>query len=202
MQRIPPARPARPNEPTAPTDAELVEGARRGDAAAWRAIIRRYTPTLYRVAARMLGPGAEAEDACQEAFLRAHRGFGGYDAARPLGPWLARIAYHAALKRLAAPRRAGEAIDPSALERIEDAVGPSPEHALAALETGALLTAALGQLSAQDRALVTLRYVDGLTDLEVGEAVGMNRNTVRTRLHRARLVLQKVLGPVLGGRSS
>lgn len=150
----------------------------------------------------MLGPGAEAEDACQEAFMRAHRGFASYDPARPLGPWLARITYHAALKRLAAPARRGEAIDPGELERIEDLAGMTPERAAADLETGALLAAALGQLSAQDRALVTLRYVDGLTDLEVGEAVGMNRNTVRTRLHRARLVLQKVLGPVLGGRSS
>ena len=66
----------------------------------------------------------------------------------------------------------------------------------------AVVLDAMAQLSAQDRALVTLRYVDELTDLEVGEAVGMNRNTVRTRLHRARMVLMRALAPVLGGGRS
>lgn len=193
MKRIPPVD---------ASDAELVEGARRGDAQAWRAIIRRHTPALYRVAARMLGAGAEAEDACQEAFMNAYRGFAGYDEARALGPWLARIVYHVCLRRLSAPSRRALPADPSDLDAVGDSLAPSPERAVASGEVGAIVGAALGHLSAQDRALVTLRYVDGLTDVEVGEAVGMNRNTVRTRLHRARLVLQKVLGPMLSGRPS
>ncbi|MCC6624252.1 MAG: RNA polymerase sigma factor [Deltaproteobacteria bacterium] len=186
--------------PDEETDVELSRRALRGDARAWRTIIRRHTPMAYRLAARMLGPGAEAEDATQEAFMKAHRGFASYDPARPLAPWLGRIVYHTCLRRLASGARAGVATDPADLARVEDATGASPEKELATREAGDLVRAALERLSAQDRALVTLRYVDGLTDLEVGEAVGMNRNTVRTRLHRARLVLQKVLGPALGGR--
>lgn len=191
-----------PTEAPDATDAELCEQARRGDSHAWTTIIRRHTPMLYRVAARMLGPGADAEDACQEAFMRAHKAFASYDPARPLAPWLARIVYHASLKRLAAGGRGGVATDPSDLERMDDGGRASPESIVATHETGAFVSAALGALSAQDRALVTLRYVEGLTDLEVGEAVGMNRNTVRTRLHRARLILQKILAPMIGGRSA
>ena len=61
-----------------------------------------------------------------------------------------------------------------------------PEREAASREAGQLVVTAMDRLSVQDRALVTMRYREGLTDLEVGEAVGMNRNTVRTRLRRAR----------------
>ncbi len=179
-------------------DTELSQAARRGDARAWRALVRRHTPRVYRLAARMLGPGAEAEDACQEAFMRAHASFESYDPERALAPWLGRITYHACLKRLAKAKQLGPTME--SFEGAELVDGATPEGEVSARETNALVLAALDQLSAQDRALVTLRYMDGLTDLEVGETVGMNRNTVRTRLHRARLVLQGALAPLLGGR--
>jgi RNA polymerase sigma-70 factor (ECF subfamily) len=156
---------------------------------------------VYRLAARMLGPGAEAEDACQEVFMRAHRSFDSYDPARPLAPWLGRISYHVCLRRLGNAQREGVATEPERMARVEDEREPSPERVAASRQTGRLVLDAMEQLSAQDRALVTLRYVDELTDLEVSEVVGMNRNTVRTRLHRARMVLMRALAPVLGGRS-
>ncbi len=182
-----------------PDDA-LSRLALRGDKRAWRALIRRHTPMVYRLAARMLGPGAEAEDATQEAFLKAYAAFATYDPARPLPPWLGRITYHVCLKRLAHARRLGPAFDPADLAHVEDDSTHGPERATAAHEVGELVLAAMDRLSAQDRALITLRYMDGMTDHEVGDAVGMNKNTVRTRLHRARLVLQRALAPVLGGR--
>lgn len=150
----------------------------------------------------MLGPGAEAEDACQEAFLKMHRSFEQYDLSRPLGPWLGRIAYHEGLKRLAKVNRAGVTTDPADMVHLEDQDTCSPERAAATEETGELLSAALDKLSAQDRALVTMRYREGFTDVEVAEAVGMNRNTVRTRLFRARGVLRRALAPVFGGGSA
>ncbi len=182
----------------AQSDAELVESARRGDAAAWRQLIRRHTPMVHRLSARMLGAGADAEDACQEAFMKMHRAIDSYDTARPLGPWLGRITYHVCLKRLGAAKRGGPVIDPSSLAHVADERAAGPERAAASRQTGQLVTAAMSRLSAQDRALVTLSYRDGLTDAEVSVAVGMNRNTVRTRLHRARQVLRRALTPVLG----
>lgn len=180
-------------------DVELSLMARRGDKRAWRTIIRTHTPSVYRLAARMLGAGPDAEDACQEVFMRAHRSFDTFDTARPLGPWLGRITYHTCLARLGAAQRAGRSVDPATFSGVEDEATPTPERAAAAREVGRQVLDAMEQLSAQDRALVTLRYVDELTDVELAEAVGMNRNTVRTRLHRARLVLMQALSPVLGG---
>lgn len=179
-------------------EVELCRQAKRGDRRAWRTLIRRHTPMVYRLAARMLGPGAEAEDVCQEVFMRAHRSFDSYDPSRPLTGWLGRITYNAGLRRLGQVQRAPLSADPAAFAHVEDDRRPSPEQETASHETGRLVLAAMQRLSAQDRALVTMRYVDELTDAEVGEAVGMNRNTVRTRLHRARLVLMRALAPVLG----
>src|SRR5690349_11923874 len=115
-----------PEEMDAELDAELCRDARRGDARAWRMLVRRHTPRVYRLAARMLGPGAEAEDACQEAFMRAHASFDGYDPERPLGPWLGRITYHACLKRLAKAKQLGPTLEGG--EPLDDA---TPEHDLA-----------------------------------------------------------------------
>ena len=182
-----------------PDDALLCERAQRGDRAAWRSIVRRHTPSVYRLAARMLGAGAEAEDACQEAFMQAYRSFEHFDLSRPLGPWLGRVTYHTCLKRLAKTSRQAPPMDPSEVARVDAGGAASPELQASSRQPGQIVLAALDELSAQDRALVTLRYMDGLTDLEVSEAVGMNHNTVRTRLHRARLVLQRVLAPLIGG---
>lgn len=154
---------------------------------------------VYRLAARMLSPGPEAEDATQEAFVQMHRAFEQYDLDRPLKPWLGRITYHVCLKRMAKQRRVELPVDPVSLVDLEDGHMRGPEAQAADRQVGALITEAMGRLSAQDRALVTMRYVDGLTDVEVGEAVGMNRNTVRTRLYRARATLRRALGPLLDG---
>lgn len=189
----------RTRNPDEESDAELSKRALEGDRRAWRVLVRRHTPMVYRLAARMLGPGADAEDACQEAFVRMHKAFEHYDPSRPLSPWLGRITYHVCLKRMSKAKKAGLATDPADLAQVEDAAGPSPEREAASREAGELVVAAMERLSAQDRALVTMRYQDGMTDVEVGEAVGMNRNTVRTRLHRARAVLRRALTPVLGG---
>jgi RNA polymerase sigma-70 factor (ECF subfamily) len=181
-------------------DVALSQRARLGDPRAWRTLIRRHTPMVYRLAARMLGPGAEAEDACQEAFMQAHQSFDGYDTARPLAPWLGRITYHVCLKRLAKLQRLRLVDVDDALEHLAPDSADDPERETSQRQLGAQLETAMQHLSAQDRALVTLRYLDGLTDAEVGDAVGMNRHTVRTRLHRARMLLMRVLAPMLGGR--
>lgn len=106
--------------PDEETDAELCYLARHGDRRAWRALVRRHTPMVYRLSVRMLGPGAGAEDACQEAFMKMHGSFDSYDLARPLAPWLGRITYHACLKRLSKSSRSGLPTDPLDLQHVRD----------------------------------------------------------------------------------
>ena len=179
------------------TDAQLARACRQGSAAAWRQLVRRQTPLAYRLAYRILGNGSDAQDACQEAFMRVHRSFGSYDPTRPLAPWVARITYHVCLRRL---QRRGVAVDdaePQALEAVRDERGPDPEASATQAQAVELLESALAELSAQDRGLLTLRYREGLSDSEVADASGMPINTVKTRIFRARGRLRALLAPLL-----
>lgn len=183
---------------TEPSDADLARRCRRGDPAAWRLLVRRVGPVVYRIAARVLGPGAEAEDAGQEALLRVHRAFGTYDATRPLTPWVARITYNVCLRQLARRGRpGGPSDDPERVLRESDPGAPSPEDAVARAEAGALVGAALERLDPADRVLVTLTYQDGLSNSEVAEAMDLPIGTVKTRLRRARASLRTLLAPAL-----
>ena len=81
------------------TDSELVERTRRGDTRAFEAMMRRYNRTLYRTARAILRDDAEAEDAVQEAYIRAYRALDGFRGESKLSTWLVRIAANEALMR-------------------------------------------------------------------------------------------------------
>jgi RNA polymerase sigma-70 factor, ECF subfamily len=180
-------------------ESELARRCRRGDAHAWRELVRRFTPLVYRLSVRMLRNGSEAEDASQEVFLRMYRSFDTFDATRPMAPWVARTAYHACLRRLeSAAHSLGQPADPEDLTAVEDVEVRNPEEMAASTEAADLLARALQDLPAQDRALLDLRYREGLSDAEVSEATGMPVNTVKTRIFRARARLRKWLTPFLG----
>ncbi len=179
------------------SDAELARRCRRGDPDAWRTLVGRFSPLVYRLGVRMLRDGAEAEDVSQEVFLRMHRSFDSYDPTRPLSPWVARTAYHACLRRLEGAARRELRGDPEGLADLPDERGATPEQAAMGGEASALLLRALGDLPAQDRALLDLRYREGLSDAEVAEATGMAVNTVKTRIFRARGRLRGWLAPLL-----
>jgi RNA polymerase sigma-70 factor (ECF subfamily) len=178
------------------SDADLSRRCRQGDPEAWRILIRRCSPLVYRVALRMLKSQPEAEDVSQEVFLKIHRSFHTFDPTRPLSPWVGRITYNTCLRRLQGAKRSGIATEPSKLNGVTDEKQAGPEERAASREAGDLLLAAMERLSAQDRALLDMRYREGLSDAELAEATGMPVNTVKTRLFRARKLLKKRLGPV------
>jgi len=180
------------------SEAELARRCRRGDADGWRELVVRFTPLVYRLGVRMLRSEAEAEDVSQEVFLRMHRSFDAYDSTRPLAPWVARTAYHACLRRLEGAARRERAGDPESLAAVPDAGARDPEQAALGGEASTLLLRALGDLPAQDRALLDLRYREGLSDAEVSEATGIPIGTVKTRIFRARVRLRGWLEPILG----
>lgn len=182
-----------------PSDADLSRACRRGDARAWERLVRQHTPLVYRLAHRMLGSRAEAEDACQEAFMRIHRSFDSFDGTRRLSPWIAQITYHVCLRRLERAARQPRAATGEAALEVLPAPERDPERGAAGHEEEALLERCLEGLSAQDRALLELRYRDGLSDAEVAEATGMHLGTVKTRIFRARALLREQLAPLIKG---
>jgi RNA polymerase sigma-70 factor (ECF subfamily) len=184
------------------SDANLARQCRQGDAAAWRQLIRRCSPAVFRIALRILRSQADAEDAAQEVFMRIHRSFETYDPTRPLMPWVCRITYNTCLQRLRGSGRRDLATAPEEMETITDPLALGPEEEAEATEVEALVLGAMTHLSAQDRALMVMRYREGLTDPEIAEAVSMPVNTVKTRLYRARQELKRRLAGALGKERS
>ncbi len=182
------------------SEPDLVRKCRAGEPAAWRELVRRYTGLVYRLSIRMLHNAQEAEEVSQEVFVRVHGAFATFDPTRRLAPWVARTTYHACLRRLESSRaRSSErASPPEVFEATEDEATCTPEQYVRHLEARSILLRAMDELSAQDRALLDLRYRESLSDAEVAEATGIPVNTVKTRIFRARAKLRAWLAPLLG----
>jgi RNA polymerase sigma-70 factor (ECF subfamily) len=140
----------------------------------------------------MLGDAAEAQDVAQEAFLRAHRGLAEFRGDARLSTWLYTIASRLCLNRLASGQRRYERGDADALLRVP-AAGGDAAAALERTEMASALHDAIAALPEERRIVVILRDLEGLAYEEIAEALGLELNTVRSRLHRARLDLKAKL---------
>jgi RNA polymerase sigma-70 factor (ECF subfamily) len=175
-----------------PEDAALLARLRAGDARAFEELVTAYQHRVFGVALRMLGSRAEAEDVAQETFLRAHRALGDFRGEARLGTWLYAIASRLCLNRLASGERRYVRGDADALLRLP-AEGGDAAAALERTELAAALHDAIAALPEERRIVVILRDLEGLAYEEIAEALGLELNTVRSRLHRARLDLKAKL---------
>lgn len=134
-------------------------------------------------------------DALQETFTRAWAARGQYDATRPLGPWLATIAWRVAheQERRRARRREEEGSEP--LLATTGGLDEEPAALLERRETAASLTAALAQLPELPRETVRRFYTEGESVAQIAAALQLPENTVKSHLRRARLALAKRLAP-------
>ncbi len=191
-------------------DGELVALARRGEPAAFGEIMRRHNRRLFRAARGVLRDDAEAEDAVQEAYLRAFRGLDGFRGEAGLSTWLTRIALNEALGRLRRARPVADlgAVDAAARQDGGARIlmfptaahdgGSDPEGASARLQVRRLLEEAIDGLPEPFRLVLVARDVDGMSVEEAAEVLGLRPETVRTRLHRARRLLRAALEARLG----
>ena len=173
-------------------DAALLARLRTGDTRAFEELVTTYQHRLFGVALRMLGSRAEAEEIAQETFLRAHRALGEFRGEARLGTWLYAIASRLCLNRLASASRRHEAPDETALQQ-QPAEGADAAAVLEQRELQAALHDAVAALPEERRIVVVLRDLEGLAYEEIAEVLGLPLNTVRSRLHRARLDLKAKL---------
>jgi RNA polymerase sigma-70 factor (ECF subfamily) len=163
----------------------LVERARAGDVAAFEELVRRHQDVAFRTAVLLAGGAAEAEDAAQEAFVKAHRALGRFRADAPFRPWLlAIVANEARNRRRSASRRQSLALR-LAEDRPAGEAAPSPETAVLDHERRAELLAALERLRPEDREVIGCRYLLELSEAETAEVLRCPRGTVKSRLSRA-----------------
>jgi RNA polymerase sigma factor (sigma-70 family) len=165
-------------------DAELIERARSGEVAAYAELVLRYQDVAVRTA-HVISPDGDAEDAAQEAFIKAYRALSRFRPGAPFRPWLLQIvANEARNRRRSAGRRQGLVLR-AAEDRPLDDAAPSPESAVLAHERREALLAAINALRDEDREVIGARYFLELSEAETADALGIPRGTVKSRLSRA-----------------
>ena len=177
------------------TETELVERARGGDGIAYAALVRDHEEIAFRIAYVICGSAADAEDAAQEAFVKAYNALGRFRLGEPLRPWLLTIvANEARNRRRSAGRRSALALRAAGEGRPSGEAAPSPEAALLAGERRSMLLAAMERLPDRDRTVIACRYLLELTEAETAAALDVRLGTVKSRLSRALERLRKEVG--------
>ena len=157
-------------------------------------LVREHQGIAFRTAYVITGSTADAEEAVQDAFVKAYRALGRFRPGAPVRPWLlAIVANEARNRRRSAGRRTAFELR-LAEERRPGGAAPSPEAALLEQEQRARLLAAIEALSEEHRQVVACRYLLGLTEAETAAALGCRRGTVKSRLSRALDRLEQRLG--------
>jgi RNA polymerase sigma-70 factor (ECF subfamily) len=187
------------------TDNELVDRARARDDLAVRAITRRYNRRLFRIARSILLDDAEAEDVVQESYVRAFTGLDLFRGDAAFGTWITRIAMNEALGRL---RRRRETVDWESYGENRttaqvvnfpiSAASNDPERTMAQSQFREILERAIDDLPDTFRAVFVARLVEDMTIEETADLFGLNPETVKTRLHRARTLLRETLDKQMG----
>jgi RNA polymerase sigma-70 factor (ECF subfamily) len=172
-------------------EAELVERARRGDAAAYEALVVGYQQIAFRTAFLVTRSAADAEEAAQDAFVKAFAALERFRRGAPFRPWLLRIVVNEAHNVVRAERR-HERLGARAAEQHEATAAGADEAVLARDEVETVL-GALARLSEADRLVVALRYFAELPDIEAAALAGTTQEAYRVRLLRARRRLQALL---------
>lgn len=174
---------------------------REDDSLEFEALMRLHNRMLFRTARAILHDDAEAEDALQEAYIKAYAAMGSFRGEAKVSTWLARIVANEALQRLRkqnrrgaiVPLRSGDAIDEINEIPEEHSMSKTPESAAARAEFRKLLEKRIDALPDAYRPVFVLRAVEELSVDEVAEVLRVPAATVRTRFFRARSLLRESL---------
>lgn len=191
-------------KPQAETEAMLITAILSGDREKFHDLIRPYEKQVYLTALALIKNETEAEDIAQEAILRAYRKLASFRGDAKFSTWLTAITLNEARSRLRIEKRAVlDSLDerdpedgdytPAALTDWREV----PSEALERQEVRALMHQAVAELPDTFREVVVLRDIEEMSVNETAEALGISIALVKVRLHRARLLLQKKLAPLL-----
>ena len=171
-------------------DHETIRAVLSGDKEAYGALVVRHSHSLFRVAFRITGNEADAEDVVQEAFLRGYQKLEGFESRSNFSTWIYRIAVRCALDRVSGRKvdersRVGEENDPEqdAVQVADSAAGP--DRLLLSGEIGALQQSAMQSLTATEQTAFVLRHMEDCSTEEIGAALGIAPNAAKQAVFRA-----------------
>ncbi|HXS53670.1 MAG TPA: RNA polymerase sigma factor [Usitatibacter sp.] len=183
------------------SDTELARRVASGEEAAIRLLTKRYNQTLFRTARAILRDDAEAEDAVQDAYLKAIRAMDAFRSDSKLSTWLVRITVNEALGKLRRSRRAAQVIPLAgdlaegmeAHDNVMDENTRTPEQETLRAESRRIMEAKIDALPDAFRAVFVLRAIEELSVEEAATVLEIPEATVRTRFFRARSMLRESL---------
>lgn len=187
---------------TGPSDHELVERFKGGDRRAFDEIVRRYQHRVFTLAIRWMGDEQIANEVAQDVFIALFRSLKNFRGDAQLSTWIYRVVVNHCKNRRQYRRRRhmnrhesidGDRRDEDAPKRQYAHDGPAPDSAVHQSDAERLIREALDQLDEEQRAIIVLRDIEDLSYEEISELLELPRGTVKSRLHRARAQLARIL---------
>lgn len=186
------------------SDAELVQQFKEGDKSAYEEIVRRYQDRVYTLSLRWMRDEQVAREVSQDAFLALYRALPNFRGDAKLSTWIYRVVVnHCKNKRLYRRRRHTDHHEPLEGRRHADDdeaparqlahQGPGTDAVLQRTEAELLVHEALEKLDDEQRAIIVMRDLEDMDYAEIADILGLARGTVKSRLHRARSQLARVL---------
>ena len=171
-------------------DRAVIRAVLSGDKDAYGSLVVRHSARLFRLAFRITGNEADAEDVVQDAFLRGYQKLESFESRSDFGTWIYRIAVRCALNKIAGSRvdensRVGERSDPEQDEVQVADLAAGPDRLLLSGEIGALQAMAMLSLTPTERAAFVLRHMEECTSEEIAAALGITPNTAKQAVFRA-----------------
>ena len=176
------------SDSSAAAERALLQRALHGEASAYGEVVRQHQTAVFNVCYRLLHDRAEAEDATQETFIRAHARLGTFDLERPFGPWIRRVAANLCLNRMAS-RKPEAPLD----EERDQATGGDPEATRVRAEQSEAVRAAIASLPPHYRLVIELRHFQELSYDEIAVELKLALSDVKSHLFRARKLLAEKL---------
>ncbi|HEX3118336.1 MAG TPA: RNA polymerase sigma factor [Candidatus Acidoferrum sp.] len=197
-------------EATGDGDAIAVERTLAGDRDAFRVLVERHSPNVFRLAYRMTGNQHDAEEVVQEAFLRAYQKLSQFAARANFGTWVYRIAANYAIDRMRqrksedanrepAPRASEDGVEIDAMSFVPDSA-PNPERLAQSEQLAEHMRRALQQLTPAERTAFVMRHWGGSGIEEVAEALKSSSSAAKNTIFRSVQKLRRALEPFVEAR--
>lgn len=186
------------------SDETVVDRVRNGETALYEILVRRHNQRLYRTIRAILRDDRNVEDVMQQAYIDAYLHLHQFRGDAKFATWLTRIAVNRAIRNGRGDRRGLELVVSDQEQAIERAPAHNidPEHAMYGHELKVVLESLIEQLPEPFRLVFVMREVEGLSTAETAASLEINEDTVKTRLHRARRLLQDQVDRRLGPAAS
>ena len=174
-------------------EAQWIVEARSGDKEAFSKLVEKYQRPVFSVCYRMLGTPTAAEDASQEAFIRAYQALDRYDPKNSFATWMLSIASNYSIDQLRKKKVTILSMDNDKHAWLAPPdPGPSPEKAALDKEKSAQVQSILAELNETDRAAIILQYWHDYSYAEIAETLDLTSSAVRSRLFRARKLMAEI----------